>query len=203
MSIEVKISNELIPYRKAMDALQKRVEAIKSGKESDFLWILEHPTTFTGGIRSHDKDILDKTINVISTDRGGKVTLHNPEQKVIYFAIDLNKRTKDIRKLINSIEKSIIDFLKIHKIVAVSDKKNIGIWVGRKKIAAIGVRVSRWIAYHGCSININNNLKNYKKIIPCGLDSNNITSIYNEKNILIKNVNNDLKEIFLKNLNKI
>ena len=203
MSIEIKVSKKLIPYKEAIDFLKKRVESIKNSKETDLLWILEHPTTYTAGIRAESKDILDKKIKVVNTNRGGKITLHNPGQKIIYFAIDLNKRKKDIRRFVNIIEKSIIEFLSKYKIKAVSDRKNIGIWVKNRKIAAIGIRVSKWVAYHGCSININNDLKKYQKIIPCGLDNNEVTSIYKEKSKIFKNVDRDLKEIFLRNIEKI
>jgi len=203
MSIDIKISSRLVGYKQAMKFLEKRVMAIKTGKARDLLWVLEHPTTYTSGIRSDKSEILDKKINVIKTNRGGKITLHNPGQKIVYFAINLNKRKKDIRKLINIIELSIIEFLKVNGIKGKSDKKNIGIWVRDKKIAAIGVRVSRWIAYHGCSININNDLKKYLKIIPCGLSNDKITSIYNERKKKITNSNNILIKIFKKNIKKI
>ena len=122
---------------------------------------------------------------------------------MVYFVLNLNKRKKDIRRLINIIEKSIIEFLSLYKIKGKSDSKNIGIWVKDKKIAAIGLRVSRWIAYNGCSINIDNNLKYYHKIIPCGLDNKKITSVYNEKKIKPKNVNQLISKIFKKNIRKI
>ena len=203
MTIEIKISKQLIPYKYALKCLKKRVNSIKIGKEKELLWILEHPTTFTAGIRSEKKEILDKKIKIIKTNRGGKITLHNPGQKIIYFALNLNKRKKDVRNLVKKIEKSIIQFLKLYKIKSKSDKKNIGIWVNGKKIAAIGVRVTGWIAYHGCSINIKNNLNSYKKIIPCGLENSKITSMHKEKNKKFYNINKNLKKIFLKNLNKI
>ena len=174
---------------------------MKLGNENDFIWILEHPTTYTAGIRSEKKEILDKKIKIISTNRGGKITLHNRGQKIVYFVINLNNKKKDIRKFINIIEKSIIQFLKIYGINSKADRKNIGIWVKDKKIAAIGIKVSRWIAFHGCSINIDNKLKDYKKIIPCGLSSLNITSIKNEGKKNIFYVNKNLKEIFVKNIN--
>jgi len=203
MSIEVKISKRPIYYKFAMNFLDKRVEKLKANKGRELLWILEHPTTYTAGIRSNSTEILDKKIKIINTNRGGKITLHNPGQKIIYFVLDLNKRKKDIRKLISIIEKSIIEFLWISKIKGKKDKKNIGIWVNKKKIAAIGLRISKWIAYHGCSININNNLDEYQKIVPCGLDNQKITSLYNEKGIVVKNIEKDLKKIFIKNINKI
>jgi lipoyl(octanoyl) transferase len=203
MNIEIKLSKRRISYKKAMQFLNLRVEKIKENKKRELLWILEHPTTFTAGIRFNENEIIDKSINLIRTNRGGKITLHNPGQKIVYFALNLNKRKKDIKKLINAIEKSIIEFLKIYKIKCKKDKKNIGIWVKEKKIAAIGIRISRWVAYHGCSININNDLNQYLKILPCGLDNKKITSVVNEKKKLIKGIDKILIKIFIKNFNKI
>ena len=203
MSIQIKLSKRRISYKKAMNFLEKRVQEIKENKNRELLWILEHPTTYTAGIRFNNSDILDKKIKVIKTNRGGKITLHNPGQKIIYFVLNLNKRKKDIRKLINMVELSIIQFLKLYKIKGIKDKKNIGIWVKNKKIAAIGLRISRWIAYHGCAINISNDLKPYLKIIPCGLDNQKITSIYNEKKKKIIYIENKLIDIFKKNIEKI
>ena len=203
MSIEIKISKKPFPYKKAMLFLNKRVDEVKLGRNKELIWILEHPTTFTAGISYNKKDIIDKSIKIIKTNRGGKITLHNPNQKIIYFVINLNNRKKDIRKLIDAIENSIIQFLKIYKINAKKDQKNIGIWVKNRKIAAIGLRVSRWIAFHGCSINISNNLNEYLKIIPCGLDNKKVTSIKNEKNIKPINYEKNLVNIFIKNINNI
>ena len=203
MSIEIKISKKRISYKKAMLFLNKRVEELKNGKKRELLWILEHPTTYTTGVNFNQNEVLDKKIDIVQSNRGGKITLHNPGQKIVYFVINLNNRKKDIRKFINIIEDSIIEFLKTYKINGKKDKKNIGIWVNYKKIAAIGIRVSRWIAYHGCSINISNNLSQYLKIVPCGLDNKNVTSIYKEKNIRPKDFENKLAEIFIKNFNNI
>ena len=203
MSIEIKISKRRISYKIAMKFLNKRVENLKKNKGRELLWVLEHPLTYTAGIRFNEKEIIDKKIKIINTNRGGKITLHNPGQKIVYFVLNLNKRRKDIRKLISLIEKSIIEFLKIYKINSYADKKNIGIWVNERKIAAIGIRVTQWIAYHGCSININNSLKPYKKIIPCGLDNKKVTSVRNEIKINIKNVEENLRKIFTKNLKNI
>ena len=203
MNIEIKISKKRISYKKAMLFLNKRVDEVKNGKKRELLWILEHPTTYTAGVSFNQKEILDKKIEIVQSNRGGKITLHNPGQKIIYFVINLNNRKKDIRKFINVIEKSVIQFLEAYKIIAKKDKKNIGIWVHQKKIAAIGIRVSRWIAYHGCSINISNNLNQYLKIIPCGLDNRKVTSIFKEKKIKPKNYENKLAEIFIKNIYQI
>jgi lipoyl(octanoyl) transferase len=203
MNLEIKISKKLIPYESAFKFLKRRVDTLKKQKGKDLLWILEHPLSFTGGIRSKKNEILDKNIKIIKTNRGGKITLHNPGQKIIYFVLDLNKRKKDIKNLVTQIELSIIDFLKLYNIKSYADKENIGIWVKDKKIAAIGIRVSNWVAYHGFSININNNLDYYKKIIPCGLDNASITSIKNENIKKINNVNYNLRKIFIKNLKNV
>ena len=203
MSLEIKISKNKVSYAKAMNALNKRVESLKKSQGNELLWILEHPITFTGGIRAKDEEILDKSIKIVKTNRGGKITLHNPGQKVVYFVLNLNKRKKDIRNLINQVEKIIIEFLEFFNISAHSDKDNIGICVNNKKIAAIGIRVTNWIAYHGFSININNNLTPYSKIIPCGLDNKKVTSVKNEGKPIIKNLDLKLKEIFIKNLKNI
>ena len=203
MSIEIKLSKKRIPYEKAMLFLNKRVEEVKNGDNKELIWILEHPKTYTAGVSFKHNEIIDKKIKVIKTNRGGKLTLHNPGQKIIYLVIDLNHRKKDIRKLISAIENCIIEFLKIFEIESKEDKKNIGIWVAEKKIAAIGLRVSKWVAFHGCSINISNNLKDYLKIIPCGLNNTKITSIYSEKKIIPNNYEKKLVSILIKNLNKI
>ena len=203
MSIEIKISEKRVPYKMAMHYLNKRVEEVKNGTNRELLWILEHPTTYTGGVSFNKKEIIDKRIKIVKSNRGGKITLHNPGQKIIYFVIDLNRRKKDIRKFINSIEKSIIQFLKSFKVHSKNDKKNIGIWVKDKKIAAIGIRVSRWVAYHGCSINISNNLKQYLKIVPCGLDNKKVTSLSKLISVKPKKFENDLANIFIKNISNI
>ena len=203
MNIQIKVSTVEIPYITAIKYLEKRVNEIKSNKGKELIWILEHPTTYTAGIRSNKNEIIDKNINIVSTDRGGKITLHNRGQKIVYFALNLNKRKKDIKNLIKQIELTVTDFLKLYEIKGNSDKHNIGIWVKDKKIAAIGIRVSNWVAYHGFSININNDLSYYKKIIPCGLDNTKITSVKNESKIRISNIENKLKNIFLKNLKNI
>ena len=203
MSIEIKLSKKRIPYKKAILFLNKRVEEVKNGDNRELIWILEHPKTYTAGVSFKKNEIIDKKIKILKTNRGGKITLHNPGQKIVYFVINLNNRKKDIRKLINCIETSIIEFLKIFKINAKKDKKNIGIWVKEKKIAAIGLRVSRWIAFHGFSINISNNLKEYLKIAPCGLDNTKITSVFSEKNMIPKNLEKRLVNILIKNINRI
>ena len=201
MDIEFKISKKPVNYKKALKLLEKRVNEVKKGGK-ELVWFLEHPTTYTAGIRSKNDEILNKSIKIIKTNRGGKITLHNPGQQIVYFVINLNKRKKDIRNLVRQIENTIIDFLKIYKIKSYADKKNIGVWVKRKKIAAIGIRVSRWVAYHGFSININNNLKEYRNIVPCGLNNEKVTSLENQNREVI-NIRKNLKKILYSYLEKV
>jgi lipoyl(octanoyl) transferase len=203
MTLEVKISKKLVPYKTAFALLKKRVELIKKSEGEELVWILEHPITYTRGIRSKENEILDKKIKIIPTNRGGKITLHSPGQKIVYFVLNLNKRRKDINNLVRQIELSIMDLLRLYQIKSYTDKKNIGIWVKNKKIAAIGIRVSNWVAYHGFSINISNNLKYYKKIVPCGLDNTKVTTVMTESKIKIADIENKLKDIFLKKLKNI
>jgi lipoyl(octanoyl) transferase len=203
MPLEIKISKKLVNYEKALNLLTKRVDLLKKSKGKELIWILEHPLTFTAGIRSKNEEVLDKNIEIIKTNRGGKITLHNPGQKIVYFALNLNKRKKDIRNLVKQIENSIIEFLENFKIKSHADRNNVGIWVKGKKIAAIGIRVTNWIAYHGCSINISNSLDPYKKIIPCGLNNSDVTSVANESKVKSVNINQLLKKIFIKNLKNI
>ena len=183
MNIEVKISVKPIDYRKSIEILEQRVRDVSLGKKSEFLWIIEHDHTYTAGTSSKDADLLDKTLNVIKTNRGGKYTYHGPGQKIVYFVLNLNKRGKDIKKLIDKIENCIIEILKEYKIKSYPDEKNIGIWVGNKKksekIAAIGIRVKKWIAYHGFALNISTDLSKYNGIVPCGIKNKGITSLKN------------------------
>jgi len=203
MTLQIKISKKLVSYKTAYLYLKKRVELIKKSKGRELIWILEHPLTFTSGIRSKESEILDKKIKIVKTNRGGKITLHSPGQKIFYFALNLNKRKKDIKNLVKQIELCIIDFLKLYKIKSYADEKKIGIWTKDKKIAAIGIRVSNWVAYHGFCINITNNLKYYRKIVPCGLDNTKVTTVKTESKIQISNIENKLKNIFLERLKNI
>tara|TARA_B100001123_G_C15195141_1_gene981039 strand:- start:742 stop:1359 length:618 start_codon:yes stop_codon:yes gene_type:complete len=202
MNIEVKISVKPVDYNKSMKILEKRVDDVSLGKKQELLWILEHDTVYTAGKSAKDDDLLDKSVKIIKTNRGGKHTLHSPGQKVIYFVLNLNKRKKDIRKLVRKIEECIIEILKEYKIRSFSDKENIGIWVGNKnnskKIAAIGIRIKKWIAYHGFSINVTNDLSKYKKIIPCGIKNKGVTNL---KKLGIVNYENIDKTIVSKFLN--
>ena len=133
MNIEVKNSVKLVDYTKSMKILEKRVHDVFLGRKNEFLWIVEHNSVYTAGTSSKNIDLLNKNLKVIKTNRGGKYTHHGPGQKVVYFVLNLNKRGKDIRKLVNKIENCIIDILREYKISSYRDNKNIGIWVGNKK----------------------------------------------------------------------
>ena len=202
MNIKVKISVKPIDYIKSMNILEQRVRDVLLSKKDEFLWILEHNPVYTAGTSSKNVDLLDKNLKVIKTNRGGKHTFHGPGQKIVYFVLDLNKREKDIRKLVSNIEYCIIEVLHVYKITSFPDKKNIGIWVGNKnnleKIAAIGIRVKKWIAYHGFALNVYNDLSKYKGIVPCGIKDKGIT---NFKKLGINKYNNIDKIIAKKFLN--
>jgi len=200
MRIEIKKSIKPVNYSKAIKFLEKRLDQISKNKAKELIWILEHPSIYTSGNVLDKKDILDNSIKIIKTSRGGKITWHGPGQIVCYLVINLNNRKKNIRNFLNIIESSIINTLKEFGINSYADRKNIGIWVntksGEKKIAAIGIKIKKWITFHGFSININNDLNYYKKIIPCGVKNKGVTNLnkikkqnYKRiKNILIKNL---------------
>jgi len=176
---------------------------LSKNKSKELIWTLEHDEIFTAGTSYRNNEILDKSIDIIKTNRGGKITCHAPGQLVCYFVLDLRKK-KDIRKFITCIEKTIIETLKEYKINTFSDQNNIGIWYKKNnmtyKIAAIGVRVKKWIAYHGFSINIKNNLDQYKKIIPCGIKDKGVTNLISISNNDYSNLDNLLIEKFTSNL---
>ena len=204
MTIEIKKSQNPVKYEDAISFMENRLKDIDQKKVNDLIWVLEHDHIYTSGTSYNENEIIDKSIDIIKTNRGGKITYHGPGQLICYFVIDLKKGKKDIRKFISVIEKSIIETLKLYEIKTFADKENIGIWYNDnsniKKVAAIGVRVSKWIAYHGFSININNDLKKYDAIIPCGIKDKGITNLKQIKNQNYDDLENKLIEIFKTNL---
>ena len=206
MSIDIKKSTKLVNYTEAIDFLEKRLIEVNQNKSNELIWILEHPSTFTTGMSYDKNEILDKRINLIKTNRGGKITWHGPGQLVCYFVINLNKRKKDIRKFVTLIEKTIMQTLKKYKINSFSDRKNIGIWVNdknkTKKIGAIGIKIKKWIAYHGFSQNINSSLHQYKKIIPCGIKDKEVSNLKLIKNQNYMKIKDEIVLNFIKNLEK-
>ena len=205
MKIKIKKSIKPVNYDIAINYLEKRVlKLINKKSNNELIWFLEHPSIFTSGTRHKKNEILDKSIKIIKSSRGGKITWHGPGQLICYFVIDLNKRKKDIRNLINIIEKSIINSLNEYNINSENDRKNVGIWYRENnklnKIAAIGIRVKRWIAYHGFSINIKNDLNSYKKIIPCGVLNRGVTNLANIKKQNYDNITDKLAKYLIKYL---
>ena len=204
MNIEIKKSKKPIKYEHAIKLMEKRLLDINQNNSRELIWTLEHGDIFTAGTSYHENEIIDKSINIVKTNRGGKITYHGPGQLICYFVIDLKKRNRDIRKFVSMIEKTIIETIKSYKIDTFADKKNIGIWYNEnnkiKKVAAIGIRVSKWIAYHGFSINIDNNLEKYKSIIPCGIKNKGITSLVEISNQDYKNFEKKLVDNFINNL---
>ena len=203
MNIEIKKSLKPVNYFDAINLLESRLQQLYEKKEKELIWTLMHNEIFTAGSSYNENEIIDKSIKIIKTNRGGKITCHAPGQLVCYFVLDLRDK-KDVRKFITVIEKTIKDTLNFFKIETFSDKKNIGIWHKKndqiKKVAAIGVRVSKWIAYHGFAININNNLEQYKKIIPCGISNRGVTNLKEIKNQDYSDLENKLIEKFIINL---
>ena len=203
MNIDIKKSTKPVKYIDAIEFLEKRVVDVNLKKKKELVWILEHPSTFTAGKRYKESEILDKKIKLIQTSRGGKITWHGRGQLICYFVIDLSRRGKDIRKFINLIEKTIIETLKKYNIYSFSDRKNVGIWIKddnkTKKIGAIGIKIRKWIAFHGFSLNINNSLNEYRKIIPCGIKSKNITCLKLIKDQNYKKIKRDIVSNFINN----
>ena len=206
MSIEIKKSEKPVIYEDARKMMEERLLNVDQNNSNELIWTLEHPEIYTAGTSYNESDILDKSIKILETNRGGKITYHGPGQLICYFVIDLKKRKKDVRNFITIIEKTIIDTLQFFNIKTFSDKENIGIWYKdneqTKKVAAIGVRISKWIAYHGFSININNNLEKYKAIIPCGIKDKGITNLKQIKDQDYRELEKKLVEVFISNLIK-
>ena len=203
MNIEIKKSIKPVNYFDAINILESRLKDLYENNEQELIWTLEHNEVFTAGTSYKENEIIDKSIKILETNRGGKITYHGPVQLICYYVLDLRKK-KDIRKFITIIEKTIIQTLKFYKIETFPDKDNIGIWHKYnnevKKIAAIGIRVSKWIAYHGFAININNDLENYKKIIPCGISDKGVTNLKSIIDQDYSNISDKLIKNFISNL---
>ncbi len=181
MKLEIKISKKPVEYQDAIKFLEERIVKIQNKKSSNLLWILEHPNLYSAGTSAKEKDLLNKNkFPIYKTNRGGQWTFHGDGQKIIYFAIDLASE-KNIKSFVRRIENWIIKVLNNYKIESSNDPNNIGIWVKNnnnlEKIAAIGIRVKKWIAFHGFSLNINVNKKNYNGIVPCGIKNKGIANM--------------------------
>ena len=212
MSIEIKKQYDFVDYEKSVEFMKSRVSEIITESKEELIWFLNHDHIYTQGTSAAKSEILKKNkIQIVKTNRGGKTTYHGPGQRIIYFIINLNKRKKDIRKFISIIESSLMEFLNMYNIDCSTYKNRVGIWVTGKngekfdkeeKIGAIGLRLKKWITYHGLSFNINPDMKYYKYINACGLENYKNTSL--EKLGIKINENRfdeEFSRIFLKNLN--
>ena len=203
--VDIKTSSNNIEYFDALKFMEKKVEKILDNNENEMMWFLNHNHVYTCGTSADKNEILSKTnIPILQTNRGGKTTYHGPGQRIVYFMINLNKRKKDIRKFVNIIENSVISLLREFDIEARTFPERIGIWVikshGNKlskeeKIGAVGLRIKRWVTYHGLSFNINPDLKYYENINACGLKNYSSTSL---KNLNINLSNKEFDKIFKK-----
>lgn len=181
--IEWKISKGLTPYEDALELMEKRVMDIRAGTQSELVWFVEHPPLYTAGTSSKDTDLLspDK-FPVYNAGRGGQYTYHGPGQRVVYVMLDLEKRGRDVRKYIADLEQWIIDTLAEFNVIGEKRDGRVGVWVRREgtredKIAAIGVRVRKWVTFHGICINVEPDLSHYTGIVPCGISEHGVTSL--------------------------
>ena len=188
MNIEIKKSIKPVNYEDAIKFLEDRLSLVFNNKDRGLIWTLQHNEIYTGGSSYKESEILNKSIKLIKTNRGGKITYHGPGQLICYFVIDLRNKKKDVRNFVCIIEKTIIQTSEEFNIKSFADRNNVGVWTKNnnkiEKVAAIGIRVSKWIAYHGFSININNDLNKYKNIIPCGIKDKGVTNL---KSIIAQN----------------
>jgi lipoyl(octanoyl) transferase len=204
MNIEIKKSIKPVNYQDAIKLLEDRLSLVFHNKNKELIWTLQHNEIYTAGTSYKESEILNKSIKIIKTNRGGKITYHGPGQLICYFVIDLRNKKKDIRNFVCIIEKTIIQTLKDFNIDTFADRKNVGIWIKNnkkvEKVAAIGIRVSKWIAYHGFSININNDLNKYKNIIPCGIEDKGVTNLKSIINQSYENLDQKIINNFIANL---
>jgi len=185
LNLEWRFENNLINYSESLKFMEQRAKDIFENREKSLIWVLEHPPIYTAGISSDDNDLLNNSeIEVIKTNRGGKYTYHGPGMKIIYTMLDLKKlfypQQPDISRFVEFLECWIMAVLSQYNIVAEIRKNRVGLWVntsqGEKKISAIGIKIKRWVSYHGIAININPDLKNFENIVPCGLKEYGVTS---------------------------
>ncbi len=180
------IDKSPVNYEIAVSKMKNIVKKIYLGSENEIIWLLEHPEIYTAGTSSSKTDLIGNThIPIYKTGRGGKITYHGPGQRVIYTMIDLRKRKRDVKIFVNKLEETVINSLKELNLNAVRLPGIVGVWIESrekkyKKISAVGIRVSKWVTFHGISVNINPNLNNYSGIIPCGIKEHGITSLKNE-----------------------
>jgi len=179
-STEIRIEKEPVPYEDAVEFMERRVADIAVGTAPEMIWFLEHPPLLTAGTSAREQDLLDvNRFPVHKTGRGGQFTYHGPGQRVVYAMLDLSRRGKDVRKYVCSLEDWVIQALATFNVTGERRAGRVGIWVDRgvgkeDKIAAIGVRIRRWVAFHGISINVEPDLSHFETIVPCGISDENL-----------------------------
>ena len=202
--IEWKTSNNLVEYDFAVSEMKKRVLEIKKGSAYEMVWLLEHNSIFTAGTSAKLEDLKNSKVKFQYTGRGGQWTWHGPGQRVVYLMLNLNNRLQDVKAYIYALEELIILTLKDFHIDGLRINGQPGVWAkdnnGCNKIAALGIRISSWITFHGISINVNPNLNEFNNIVPCGIKNSGVTSFYKlGKKIALKELDISLK----KNFNKV
>jgi len=180
--IEWRVSKELVHFEDALNFMQKRVEEIIAGTSPGLIWILEHHPVYTAGVSAQDADLLTKTdIPIFKTNRGGKYTYHCPGMKIIYVMLDLKKffapEAPDVARFVEFLENWVIKILADFGIKAGLKKGMVGIWVGDKKVAALGIKLKKWVSYHGIAINIDPDMAGFRNIVPCGIKEFGVTSM--------------------------
>lgn len=180
--VEWKISDGLTPYPDAVSAMETRVDALLKLEADEQVWLVEHPPLYTAGTSAQAGDMLDPRFPVYETGRGGQYTYHGPGQRVAYAMLDLKRRNPDVRWFVHSLERWIIETLAAFNVRGEMREGRVGVWValpgGREaKIAAIGIRLKRWVSYHGIAINVHPDLSHYAGIVPCGIREHGVTSL--------------------------
>ncbi len=176
-----RVSPDFIPYEEAVIFMEERVKSILEGTACEMVWLLEHPPLYTAGTSARTSDLLEPaSLPVYETGRGGQYTYHGPGQRVAYVMIDLAKRSRDVRAFVTALEQWIIDSLDIFRIQGERRSGRVGIWVNQngmdQKIAALGIRLRRWVSFHGIAINVRPDLSRFQGIVPCGLSHYGVTS---------------------------
>lgn len=183
--IEWKISDQLVPYEEALALMEERAAAIREGTAPELIWLLEHPPLYTAGTSADATDLVDpEKFPVYDAGRGGQYTYHGPGQRIAYVLLDLKKRNSDIRAFVKDLEHWVIDVLAQYQLKGEIREGRVGVWIPKgnteDKIAAIGVRVRKWVSFHGISINVEPDLSHYEGIVPCGISEYGVTSLVKE-----------------------
>ena len=181
-AIHWRISDGPVDYADAVARMEARVAAIRAGTEPELVWLLEHPPLYTAGTSARDADLVAPgRLPVHRTGRGGQYTYHGPGQRVAYVMVDLNRRGRDLRCFVWQLEQWVIETLAAFNVTGERRDGRVGVWVARDgredKVGAVGVRVKRWVTYHGVSINVDPDLAHYAGIVPCGITEHGVTSL--------------------------